>query len=143
MWKILGVDSLYLEFADVWKRRIVEVVAEDGGDGEKFASIMKDSDVRYMMNGETEIHTFLVEVPVDISGDDLQFLADEILRVAKTADFPFISLNGQYEKCQVIFDANREPEILGLDKAEGYSAGAAFAPILNGWGGAGRQNPFS
>ena len=142
MWKILGVDALYVEFADVWKKRIVEVVAE-GGDGERFAKLMDASEVTYLMNGATEIHTFMVEVPVDISADDLQFLADEILRVAKTADFPFVSLNNAYEKCQVIFDANREPEILGKDKEEGFSAGAVFAPILEGWGGAGRKNPFS
>jgi len=142
MWKILGVDALYVEFADVWKRRIVEVVSEEG-DGERFAKLMDASEVMYMMNGATEIHTFMVEVPVDISADDLQFLADEILRVAKTAEFPFVSLNNVYEKCQVIFDANREPEIIGNDKAEGFSAGAVFAPIFEGGGGAGRKNPFS
>jgi len=142
MWKILGADALYLEFADVWKRRIVEIVSETD-EGERFAKLMKDSDVKHLMNGETEVHTFLVEVPTDISGDDLQFLADVILNVAKTADFHFVSLNGGYEKCQVIFDAMREPEILGYDKAEGYSSGAVFAPILTGWGDAGRKNPFS
>ena len=142
MWKILGVDALYVEFADVWKRRIVEVVAE-GGDGERFAKLMNDSEVTYMMNGSTEIHTFMVAVPVDISADDLQFLADEILRVAKTAEFPFVSLNNMYEKCQVIFDAEREPELIGIDKTEGFSSGAVFAPILEGWGGAGKKNPFS
>jgi len=141
MWKILGADSLYLEFADVWKRRIVEI-AKEGDGGERFANIMDRSGVSYMMNGATEVHTFLVEVPEDISKEDLQFLADVILDVAHTADFPFVSLRGNYEKCQVIFDANREPEILGLDKAEGYSAGAVFAPILNRWNDPGKNNPF-
>jgi hypothetical protein len=142
MWKILGVDAMYLEFADVWKERIVEIVSE-GKEGKRFKALIDASDVKHMMNGESEIHTFLVEVPVDISNEDLQFLADKILEVAKTSDFDFISLNNVYEKRQVIFDALREPEILGLDKAEGYSAGAAFAPILDGWGGAGKKNPFS
>jgi len=142
MWKILGADALYLEFADVWKKRIVEIAMEGGG-GDRFAKLIDGSDIKYLMNGATEEHTFLVEVPEDISAEDLQFLADVILDVAHTADFPFVSLNGNHEKCQVIFDANREPEILGLDKAEGYSAGAVFAPILNGWGGAGKKNPFS
>jgi len=141
MWKILGVDALYVEFADVWKERITEVVFE-GKNGKKFKELMKDADVLYMMNGATEIHTFMVELPEAVSGEDLQFLADEIIDVAKTADFPFVSLNGNYEKCQVIFTTEKEPEILGLDKAEGISAGAVFAPILESWGDRKKNESF-
>jgi hypothetical protein len=142
MWKILGVDSLYLEFADVWKRRISEVVRE-GDNGKRFDELMSSAEVLYIMNGATEEHTFMVELPETLSNEDVQFLADEILNVARTADFPFVSLNNNYEKCQVIFTTEKEPEIIGLDKKEGISAGAVFAPILEGWGGAGRRNePF-
>ena len=93
MWKILGADSLYLEFADVWKKRISEIVSN--GDG-RFEELMKDSDVTYMMNGATEIHTFIVQLRETLSTDDVQFLADEILNVAKTYEHPFVSLNGNY-----------------------------------------------
>ena len=142
MWKILGVDALYVEFADVWKRRVIEV-ANEFDVGERFGELMKDAEVSYMMNGATEIHTFIAELPDTLSKDDLQFLADVILDIANNADFPFVSLNGVYEKCQVIFTTEKEPEILGMDKAEGFSAGAVFAPILEGWGGGGRKNePF-
>jgi hypothetical protein len=141
MWKVLGVDALYVEFADVWKRRIIEIVSEDGG--ERFKKLMRDADVLYLMNGATEEHTFMVQLPEELTPDDIQFLADNILNVAKTADFPFVSLNGRYEKCQVIFTTEKEPEILGIDKKEGISAGAVFAPILEGWGNPGRRNePF-
>jgi hypothetical protein len=141
MWKILGVDALYVEFADVWKERISEVVSE-GDNGKRFKGLMKDADVLYMMNGATEEHTFMVELPETVSAEDLQFLADEIVNVAKTADFPFVSLNGNYEKCQVIFTTEKEPEILGLDKAKGISAGAVFAPILESWGDRKRNDAF-
>ena len=139
MWKILGADAFYVEFADVWKKRISEIVGETDG-GERFGGLMENAEVMHMMNGETEIHTFLVELPESVSNEDIQFLADAILDVAKTAEFPFVSLNGNYEKCQVIFDAEKEPEIIGLDRKEGFSAGAVFKPILDGWGSAGRQN---
>ena len=135
----MGMDALYVEFADVWRRRIVEVVSE-GDNGERFSELMKDAHIFYMMNGETEVHSFIVELPETLSKDDIQFLADEILNVAKTADFPFVSLNNEYERCQVIFTNEKEPEIIGLDKAEGMSSGAVFAPILESWGGAGRKN---
>jgi len=139
MWKILGVDAFYVEFADVWKKRITEIVSE-GDNGKRFEALIKDADVMHLMNGDTEIHSFVVELSEKVTKEDIQFLADEILNVAKTADFPFVSLNNLYEKCQVIFTNEKEPEILGLDKAEGISAGAVFAPILEGWGDAGRKN---
>jgi len=139
MWKIMGVDAFYVEFADVWKKRITEVVYE-GDNGKRFETLIKDANVMHLMNGDTEIHSFVVELPETVTKEDIQFLADEVLNVAKTADFPFVSLNNLYEKCQVIFTNEKEPEILGLDKAEGISAGAVFAPILEGWGGAGRKN---
>ena len=135
----MGADALYLELAEVWKRRIAEVVSE-GENGDRFKDIMKDAEVLYMMNGATEIHTFMVELPETLSADDLQFLADEILDVAKNYEFPFVSLNDNYEKCQVIFTSEKEPEIIGLDKNDGFSAGAVFKPIIEGWGGAGRPN---
>ena len=142
MWKILGAEAFYVEFADVWKRRIAEIVSE-GDNEERFREIMKDADVLYLMNGATEEHTFMVQLSEEFTPDDVQFLADEILNVAKTYEHPFVSLNGNYEKCQVIFTTEKEPEILGIDKKEGISACAVFAPILEGWGNPGRRNePF-
>ncbi|MCL1984785.1 MAG: hypothetical protein FWG58_05260 [Methanomassiliicoccaceae archaeon] len=142
MWKILGADSLYVEFADIWKKRITEVVSEgiDEDNGNRFVGLMKDSEVLYMMNGSTEVHTFMVQLPETLSPEDIQFLSDVILDVANTYDEPFVSLNGNYEKCQVIFTTEKEPELIGLDKTKGYSSGAVFAPILKGWGNEGRQN---
>jgi len=139
MWKILGADALYLELADVWKKRIAEVVSENGS-GDRFNELMKDSEVLYIMNGATEIHTFMVQLPDTLTPDEIQFLADEILDVAKNYESPFVSLNDNYEKCQVIFTTEKEPELIGLDRDKGFSAGAVFKPILEGWGGAGRQN---
>jgi hypothetical protein len=140
MWKILGADALYVEFADVWRTRIVEIVSESEN-GKKFKRLMKDAEVSYMMNGATEEHTFMVQLPEKVSKNDIQFLADEILNVAKTAGSPFVSLNDVREKCQVIFTTEKEPEIIGLDKTKGFSSGAAFAPIYKSWGG-GNNGPL-
>ena len=139
MWQILGVKALYVEFADVWARRMTEI-SEDREDGERFREIVKDADVTHLFNGTTEIHTFMVALPESATPDEIQFLADVILDVAKTADFDFVSLEGEYQKCQVIFSNEKEPEIIGLEKEKGYSAGAVFNPIIEGWGKPGRPN---
>jgi len=139
MWQILGVNALYIEFADVWARRMTEI-SEDREDGEHFRELVKDAEVGHLFNGTSEIHTFMIDLPDSATPEDIQFLADVVLDVAKTSDFDFVSLDGEYQKCQVIFSNEKEPEIIGLDKAEGYSAGAVFKPIVDGWSKPGRPN---
>ena len=141
MWQILGANAMYVEFADMWKYRMIEI-AEDREDGKKFIKLMKEVEVSHMLNGSTEIHTFYVELPSSISSKDIQFLADVILDVANTSESPFVSFEGEYQMCQVIFTNDEEPEILGLDKAEGYSAGAAFMPLLQSWEKPNRNSDF-
>ena len=139
MWQVLGANALYIDFADVWKKRIMDI-SEDCADGERFRSLIADTEVTHLFNGSTEIHSFMVDLPDFATPADIQFLAEVILEVAKAADFDFISLDGKYQKCQVIFSNEKEPEIIGLDKTDGYSAGAVFKPIVEGWSKPGRIN---
>jgi hypothetical protein len=139
MWQVLGANALYVEFAYVWKERMLEI-SDDREDGKRFRGLIRGAEVRHLFNGSTEIHTFMVDLPETATPDDIQFLADVILDVAKTADVDFVSLDGEYQKCQVIFSNEDEPEIIGLDKTKGYSAGAVFKPIVDGWGKPGRRN---
>jgi hypothetical protein len=140
MWQVLGEKALYVEFADVWARRMTEI-SEDREDGERFRELVKDADVRHLFNGVSEEHSFMVGLPASVTPEDIQFLADVILDVANTVGSDFISLDGEHQKCQVIFSNEEEPEIIGLDKVKGYSAGAVFKPIVDGWAKPGRPNP--
>ena len=133
MWQILGANAMYVELADMWKYRMIEI-EEDRPEGKKFKKLMKNAMVSHMLNGSTEVHTFMVELPESITPEDIQFLADEILDIANTFSAPFISFEDNYQMCQVIFSNDVEPEIVGLDKKEGFSSGAVYLPIVNRWG---------
>lgn len=139
MWQILGVKAMYVEFADVWKQRMLEI-SEDRDEHDRFAKLMEMAKVTHLFNGTSETHTFMVDLPDAVPPEDIQFLADEILDVARTADFDFVALEHEYQRCQVIFSTEQEPEILGMDKKEGISAGAVFAPIVESWSQPGRRN---
>ena len=139
MWQILGVNAMYVEFADIWKERMMEI-SEERGTKKRFSEIMKDAGITHLLNGTSETHTFMIDLPESVSAEDIQFLADEILDIARTAEYDFISIEGEYQKCQVIFSSEREPEIIGLDKTEGFSSGAVFLPIFKGLASNGRQN---
>lgn len=140
MWSILGKDALYVEIAYVWKEQILK--ASEGREGaDKFKELMEKTDVDYLFNGTTEVHNFMLKVPESFTPDDIQSMADIILAIAKdNIDVPFVAVDGQYQKSQVIITNEKEPELVGLNRTEGYSSGKIFMPILDSLAKPGRSN---
>ena len=140
MWNVLGKDAMYVEIGTVWKEQIISIASERD-DAERFKGLMDRTEVKHLFNGSTEVHNFMLEVPKEFTPEDIQAMADVILAVAKdTMDRPFVSLDGQYQKSQVIITNDEEPELLGVNKTEGYSSGKIFMPILESLTKPGRAN---
>ena len=140
MWKVLGKEAMYIEIGPLWAERIVELSEEYEGD-ERFKELMSKAEVKHLFNGSTETHNFMIEVPKDYTPDDIQMMADMILSIAKdNMEMPFISLDDNYQKCQVVINNDEEPELLGLNRTEGYGSGKIFLPILDSLTRPGRPN---
>ena len=140
MWKVLGKEAMYLDIAPVWVERIIEMSKEYEGD-DRFKELMEKAEVKHLFNGSTETHNMMIEVPKDYTPDDIQIMADMILSIAKdNIDTPFITLEDNYQKCQVIITNEEEPELLGLNRTEGYASGKIFLPILDSLTRPGRPN---
>lgn len=140
MWKVLGKKAFYVELGNVWKEEMM-AIASKMECGERFNAIFGPAKVTHLFNGSTMFHTFDVELPEDIPADDIQFLADAVLDIANAdLDRYFVSLEDKYQPCQVVFSGIREPEILGLNKTEGYGSGNVFMPIVQSLSQPGRRN---
>ena len=140
MWKVLGKEAMYLDIAPVWVERIIEMSKEYEGD-DRFKELMEKAEVKHLFNGSTETHNMMIEVPKDYTPDDIQIMADMILSIAKdNIDNPFITVDNNYQKCQVIITNEDEPELLGLNRTEGYGSGKIFLPILDSLTRPGRPN---
>lgn len=140
MWKVLGKKALYIDIGPVWTERILELSSEHKN-REKFVELMNKTEVSHMFNGSTEVHSIILRLPEDCSPDDIQLMADIILEIAQdNINEPFISLNDGYQKCQVIIDSAKEPELIGLNRTEGFSSGKIFLPILDSLTKPGRPN---
>ena len=140
MWKVLGKEAMYIEIASVWTERIIELSKEYEGD-EEFRKLMEGSEVKHLFNGSTETHNMMIEVPKEYTPDDIQMMADMILSIAKdNIDNPFITVDNNYQKCQVIITTEDKPELLGLNRTEGYGSGKIFLPILDSLTRPGRPN---
>lgn len=140
MWKILGKEAMYIEFADVFKERVIEIASGMEGK-EKFVDLMKGSDVMHIFNGSTETHGFNIRPGDDIPSEDIQLMADAILDVIKSEENLFVvSLDDQYQASVINIRADKEPELIGNDRTDGYASGKIFQPILESLAGPGRMN---
>ncbi|MDR1954578.1 MAG: hypothetical protein LBP82_01330 [Candidatus Methanoplasma sp.] len=139
MWKILGIETIYIDIPNTVKSRLIELA----GDGEKevrFRDLLEMSKVMFLLNGETEESSFFITVPDDLCPEDIQLMADVILDIAKTAEFPFVEVKGTEQRYQVIITNNKEPELIGLNKTPGMSSVELFKPIIKAWDSRGRPN---
>ena len=140
MWKILGKEAMYIEFADVFKERIIDIASGMEGK-EKFVGLMKGSDVMHIFNGSTETHGFNIRPGDDVPSEDIQLMADAILDVIKSEENLFVvSLDDQYQASVINIRADKEPELIGRDMTEGYGSGQIFQPIFDSLSKPGRMN---
>lgn len=140
MWKVLGKDAMYLEIGEVWTEQIMALSAGRENE-EKFKELMGKSTVKYLFDGSLETHNFMIDVPKDFTPDDIQLMADIILGIAKdNVENPFVSLNDEYQKSNVIISNEDEPDLIGMNRTEGYSSGKIFMPIMDSLAKPGRPN---
>ena len=140
MWKILGVKTIYIDIPNTAKKRLMELA----GEGEKealFKGFMERSEIMFLLNGETVENSFFITVPDDLSPEDIQVMADIILEIAKTIEFPFVEVEDTEQRYQVIITNNKEPELLGINKTPGMSSAEVFKPIIKALDSKGRMNP--
>ena len=140
MWKILGMKTIYLDIPNTAKNRLIDLA----GEGEKetiFKDLMERSEMIFLLNGETEENSFFITVPGDLTPEDIQIMADVILEVAKTIEFPFIEVEGIEQRYRVIITNSKEPELIGMNKTPGMSSVEVFKPIIKSLDSRGRLNP--
>jgi len=139
MWKILGKDTIYIDIPVTVRTRLAEL-AEGREKGDRFQNLINTSEVLFLLNGETLENSFFIKVSDDLTPEEIQIMADVTLDIAKTIDFPFVSVNGVEQRYSVIFSNNKEPELIGLNKTPGMSSVEVFKPIIKSLDGRGRMN---
>lgn len=140
MWKILGVTSIYIDIPSTAKKRLIELAGE-GEKENKFKELMERSEIMFLLNGETEENSFFITVPDDLTPEDIQIMADVVLEIAKSIEFPFIAVKDIEQRYQVIITNNKEPELIGINKTPGMSSVEVFKPIIKSLDSRGKMNP--
>jgi hypothetical protein len=141
MWKILGMKTIYIDIPNTVKNRLTEL-AGDSEKGIKFKDLIGRSEVMFLLNGETEENSFFITVPDELTPDEIQIMADVVLDIARTIEFPFVEVNGAEQRYQVIISNNKEPELIGINKTPGMSSVEVFKPIIRSLDSRGKMNPM-
>ncbi len=140
MWKVLGKEAIYLDIPHIFAKRMGEL-AGDGEDADRFRECLDMSDIKFMINPESEECSFMVYVPDDLAPEDIQNTAETALNVAQAYDGPLLATEDTEQRYKIIITNNKEPELLGLNKTEGFSSGQVFMPIIDSLSKKGRMNP--
>ena len=140
MWKILGKQAIYLDIPHVFADRMCESAGEDEK-AELFKRCIRESEISFMINGETEECSFIVTVPDSMTPEEIQDVAEVALRVATDYEAPFLTADNVEQRYKIIITNQEEPELIGLNKTEGYSSGQVFMPIFKSLSSPGRANP--
>ena len=140
VWRILGKEAMYVEFAKVLREQLIDI-APTVENGEKFVDLIKGSEIMHIFNGSTETHGFNIRPDAETTPEDIQYMADIVLAIARQDSERFyVSLDGEYQKCVVNVRTDIEPELIGANKTEGYASGKIFMPILDSLCKPGRSN---
>ena len=133
------MKTIYIDIPNTVKSRLIEL-SSDKEKGGKFKELMERADIMFLLNGETEENSFFITVPDELTPEEIQLMADVILDVAKTVEFPFVSVQDIEQRYKVIISNSKEPELIGLNKTPGMSSAEVFKPIIKAWDGRGKPN---
>ncbi|HKM13436.1 MAG TPA: hypothetical protein VJY42_00710 [Candidatus Methanomethylophilaceae archaeon] len=140
MWNVLGEKAIYLDIPYIFTKRMGELAGE-GEVADRFRECLNASNIEFMINPESEECSFMVYVPDDLAPEDIQTVAETALSVAQAYDSPLLMAEDTEQRYKIIFTNNKEPELLGLNRTEGFGSGQVFMPIFESLSKQGRMNP--
>lgn len=94
-----------------------------------------------MINPETEECSFMIYIPEELTPEEIQNLAEIALTVAQAYEAPFITAEDVEQRYKIVLTNNKEPELIGLNKTEGFGSGQVFLPIFDSLSKPGKFNP--
>ncbi len=139
MFQVLGRDTTIVKLGEDWKERMSELAGE-GQLGEALKELFDAAQLTYYYATELDVHVFLLELPEDTSDEDVQRYTKTVQEVRALTDYPMVSFKTNPQRCKLVITAEKEPELIGKDKTEGYSSGQLFQPIFNSWSD--QRKPF-
>lgn len=133
MFRIFGKECLYVDIADVFDSQILALSSFDDKASD-FARLMDGTETKFLLNGSTEESCFCITVPDEYTPEDIQTMADVIMRAIERFGQAPVTVDGRTQDYRIIINNAREPEVIGMAKDKNTTSFPVFAPIIQNWG---------
>ncbi len=110
MWKVLGVETILVNADAVWMDRLMEL-SQRRKDAPQFRELLGRADIRYYFDTIREVHMFRLQLPPEVTLEELEFMKEFILRLYKVAKVPVIEYEGQPQLSSVVLSSDVEEDV--------------------------------
>ena len=82
MWKVLGVETILINADAVWVDRLISL-SQRRKDAPRFRDLLGQADIRYYFDTIREVHMFRLQLPPEVTLEELEFMKEFIMRLTR------------------------------------------------------------
>jgi hypothetical protein len=117
MWKVLGVETILLNADAVWVERLTSL-SQRRKDAPRFRELLGQADIRYYFDTIREVHMFRLQLPPEVTLEELEFMKEFIQRLYKAAKVPVVEFDGQAQLSSVVLSSDEEEDVHSSKKTK-------------------------
>jgi len=115
MWKVLGVETILINADAVWVDRLISL-SQRRKDAPRFRDLLGRADVRYYFDTIREVHMFRLQLPPEVTLEELEFMKEFIMRLYKAAKVPVVEFDGQAQLSSVVLSSDEEEDVYRMKR---------------------------
>jgi len=108
MWKVFGEEGVMIRFGALWKQRMIDL-SKRRKDRDRFLALLEKAEISHYLDIHQKLHVFRMELPVECTAEDVEFLKGFVQRIVKSTEYPMVELDDDEQKAILIISAE-EPE---------------------------------
>jgi hypothetical protein len=115
MWKVLGVETILINADAVWVDRLISL-SQRRKDAPRFRDLLGQADIRYYFDTIREVHMFRLQLPPEVTLEELEFMKEFIMRLYKAAKVPVVEFDGQAQLSSVVLSSDEEEDVYRMKR---------------------------
>jgi hypothetical protein len=115
MWKVLGVETILINADAVWVDRLMSL-SQRRKDAPRFRDLLGQADIRYYFDTIREVHMFRLQLPPEVTLEELEFMKEFIMRLYKAAKVPVVEFDGQAQLSSVVLSSDEEEDVYRMKR---------------------------
>jgi len=99
----------------VWVDRLISL-SQRRKDAPRFRDLLGQADIRYYFDTIREVHMFRLQLPPEVTLEELEFMKEFIMRLYKAAKVPVVEFDGQAQLSSVVLSSDEEEDVYRMKR---------------------------